>query len=233
MPAFTVQTLIDRAAAIADMHGDFATATQWISWLNTESRALELFVVRSGWVEPNAATVDAASYVITVPNPLAILGVYEVRDGKYRPLTYKSQPDFVQQDNASPGTTGDAYYYTAISSSSDDNITVHMYPKPTSGTYRCLYLAGATPVTALTDSVRWPMGFEERIVLGMARHALVKENSDSRQIEQLMVEQDRTIEAFCWSRNLVNSPTVRNTDKINRGWFDYMTYGSFESWLWL
>lgn len=233
MPAFTVQTLIDRAAAIADMHDGFVTPAQWIAWLNTESRALELFVVRSGWIEPQATTVDAVSYTITVPNPLAIIGVYEVRDGRYRPLKYQNQVDFTRQAYGSPADTGTAHYYTVQSNASDDTLGVQMYPKPTSGTYRCLYMAGATPATAVTDSVRWPMGFEERIVLGMARRALMKENSDTRQVETLMVEQDRVIEEFCWSRTIAESPVVRNTDRTKRGWQPDMMYGPYESWYWV
>lgn len=228
MPAFTVQALIDRAAAIADMHDGFVTPEQWLAWLNTESRALELFVVRSGWIEPQTATVDASGGTITVPNPLAIVGVYEVRDGRYRALTYKSPADFNRSTD-----TGDAHYFTITSASGDDNLTVTLYPTPSSGTYRCLYMAGATPVTAVTDTVRWPMGFEERIVLGMARRALVKENSDSRQIETLVVEQDRVIEEFCWSRAIADSPTVRNVDQDKRGWQSTMLYGPYESWYWL
>jgi hypothetical protein len=233
MPAFTVQTLIDRAAAIADMHDGFVTPTQWIAWLNTESRALELFVARSGWIEPQASTVDAASFIITIPSPLAILGVYEVRDNRYRPLRYKPQVDFTQQLYSSPGDTGTASSYTIMSNTADDNLTVHMSPKPTSGTYRALYLAGATPVTALTDSVRWPLGFEERLVLGMAHKALVRENSDTSQVEKLIGVQDQTIEEFCWSRQLAEAPIVRNSDRNQRGWSDYMIYGPYESWLWL
>jgi hypothetical protein len=156
-----------------------------------------------------------------------------VRDGRYRALQYQAPVDFTRQDNASPADTGDAHYYTILTDPASDNLAVHLYPKPSTGTYRCLYMAGATPVTALTDSVRWPMGFEERLVLGMARRALMKENSDTRQVETLMVEQDRIIEEFCWSRNIAEAPTVRNVDRTRRGWQSYMMYGPYESWYWL
>jgi hypothetical protein len=215
------------------MHDGFVSPTQWIAWLNTESRALELFVVRSGWIEPQATTVDAVNFAITIPNPLAVIGVYEVRDGQYRVLKYQSQVDFTKQLYSSPNITGDANYYTILSSSSSDDLTVHLHPKPTVGIYRCLYMAGAVPATAVTDSTRWPMGFEERLVLGMARRALVKENSDTQQVETLIAEQDRTIEAFCWSRNIAESPTIRNVDRAKRGWQSDMMYGPYESWYWL
>ena len=206
MPSFTAQTLIDRAAAIADMHDGFVTPTQWITWLNTESRALELFVIRSGYIQPLAATVDAASFAITVPSPLVILGVYEVSGNRYRPLYHQTQLDFTRQPYATPADSGDARAYTIVSNSGSDDLTVQFYPKPTTGTYRALYIPNSTVTAAVTDSVRWPLGFEERIVLGMARRALMKEESSTSQVDSLIAEQDRTIEEFCWSRNLSGMP---------------------------
>src|SRR5512139_1488436 len=111
MRAFTVQQLIDRAAAIADMHDSFVTPAQWLAWYNTEARALELFIARSGWVINLASSVDAgASYTATITGaPLAILGVYEVRDGRYRPLKFQNQVDFTRKNVAAATDTGDAH----------------------------------------------------------------------------------------------------------------------------
>lgn len=235
MPAFTVQQLIDRAAAIADMHDSFVTPAQWLAWYNTEARALELFIARSGWVTNLASSVDAgASYTATITGaPLAILGVYEVRDGRYRPLKLQNQVDFTRQNVAAATDTGDAHWYAIVTSNSTDDTVVHFYPQPTTGTYRVLYLAGRTPATAVTDSATWSLGWEERIVLGMARRALIKEESDPRKVEQLMGEQDAVIEEFCWNRSLGSVPQVRNVDRVARGWSDEMSFGTYESWYWL
>ena len=235
MPAFTVQQIIDRAAAIADMDGNFVTPAQWLAWFNPEQRALELFTARSGWVHDLATTVDAdANYTITLTGvPLAVLGVYEVRDNRYRPLKFQNQVDFSRQPYSTPADTGDAHYYSIVTNSGSDSVQVQLYPKPTSGTYRCLYLTGRAVATAITDSYYWPLSWEERIVLGLARKALIKEESDSRPIEKLMAEQDAVIEEFCWNRVLAESPRVRNVDRTDRGWQDEMTYGPYESWYWL
>lgn len=235
MPAFTVQQLIDRAAAIADMHDNFVTPAQWCRWYDIEARALELFIARSGWVQDLAATSDAVSGTITLTGvPLAVLGVYEVRDGRYRALKFQNQVDFTRQSYSSPADTGDAHYYTVLTSNSSDDVTIQFYPKPASGTYRALYLAGRTdsPVTE-ASSVRWPLGWEERIVLGMAEKALTKEESDTRPIEKLIAREEQTIEEFCWSRQMANSAHVRNIDRTERGWSDDMTFGPYESWYWL
>lgn len=232
MPAFTVQDIVDRAAAAADMHGDFVTAAQWLAWYKVEHRALELFVARSGWVTNLASTVDASSFTITVPAPFAILGVYEVRDSKYRPLKFQNQVDFTKQAYSSPAETGDAYTYSLLTSTTTDDVTIHMFPKPTSGTYRCLYIPTSTLPTALTSSITWPLGWEERIVLGMARRALEKEESDSRFIQKQMAEWDSVIEEFCFARQLADAPRVRNVDYNERGWLDSMFTGSYEAWHW-
>ena len=230
MPAFTVQQLIDRAAAIADMDGNFVRPEQWLAWYNVEVRALELFIARNGYVTNLAETADNDS-LYTIPisdSTLAILGVFEVRDGRYRALRFSNQVDM-----ARGLVNGDAQEYMAVMGDLDDGLVIDLFPKPTSGTYRALYLEGSAPAEALDDAANWPLGWEERLVLGMARKALVKEESDTRKIEQMMVEQDTIIEEFCWSRSLASAPQVRNVDRVQRGWSDTMPFGSYESWLWV
>lgn len=237
MPAFTVQEIVDRAAAIADMDGNFVSPAQWLAWYNAESRALEFFIARSGWVHNTASSVDSSSgYEISIPEanrPMALIGVYEVRDGRYRPLKFQNTVDFTRQSYGAPATTGDAHFYSVESSPTQDKLTIYLFPLPSSGTYRVLYLAGREPVDDLTDSVNWPLGWEERIVLGMARRALIKEESDSRVIEKLMAEQDAIIEEFCWNRVLAESPRLRNVDSRDRGWSEDLIFGPYESWYWL
>lgn len=247
MPSFTVQTIIDRAVAIADMSGNFVTPAQWLAWYNSEARALEFFIARSGWVGNLAATVDAAAVSAPVDGsapplvgsipaadyPLAVIGAYEVRDKHYRPLTFKNQVDFTRQSMSATTDIGDAREFAIFSNTGDDALLVHFWPAPTTGTYRILYLQGRTPAVAVTTSVVWPLGWEERIVLGMARKALIKEESDPGKVERLMGEQDAIIEEFCWNRNFSSGPQIRNVDRVTRGWTDQMIYGPYESWYWM
>lgn len=233
MPAFTVQQIIDRAAAQAEMSDDYITAAMWLTWFNVEQRALELFCARAGWVQDLASTVDAGvNYEATLTGvPLAVLGAYEVRDGRYRPLRFKNQVDFTKHDG--DAITGDAHFYTVVTSPTSDTVTVKFFPQPTSGTYRVLYLSGRAVATALSDSYYWPLGWEERIALGMSMRALTREESDTRPVEKLIGIQEQVIEEWCWSRNLAESPTIRNVDHRERGWTDSMIYGPHESWYWL
>lgn len=238
MPAFTLQKIIDRAAAQADMRDGFVAATEWVDWYNVESRALELFMARNGWIQNLVTSVSDSSspYTITLPDyTLAVMGVYEVRDGRYRPLRFRSQADIRRGSD-----TGPAMEYSVTMDDGSDDLTVNLYPAPTTGTYTALCFAGREPVPNDDDidlegtDVQWPLGFEERIVLGMALKALTKEESDTRPVEKLLEREDQRIEEFCWSRQIAEAPTVRNTDRVNRGWGwdERMLYGSYESWYW-
>lgn len=234
MPAMTLQSIIDRAAAQADMADGFVQPQTWVDWYNVAARALALFMARSGWVYNFAVSQDnEPDYTIEIPDfPLAILGVYEVRDGRYRPLFPQSQAEF-RRDT----TTGDAKFYCASMDANSDELVVRLYPTPTSGTYRALFFALPEDLT-LTDletaaTVQWPLGFEEKIVLELAQKALVKEESDTRAVEKLMEKTDQMVEEFCWSRYLADSPTIRNVDLTVRGWANSMIYSPYESWYWL
>lgn len=241
MPSMTVQSIIDRAAAIADMHDSFVSPAQWLAWYNVEAKALELFTARAGYVQSLATTVDAVNGQIDVPSitglPLAVLGVYEVVNGRYRPLKLEPQADFTRQSYSSPVDTGPAQTYTILngisSGGNTDDLHIQLYPKPASGTYRCLYLNGKLNASTVATNVHWVLGWEERIVLGMAKKALIREESDPSKIESLMAEADQRIEEFCWSRQMAESPTVRNLDETKRGWHSNMVYGPYESWYWI
>jgi hypothetical protein len=71
------------------------------------------------------------------------------------------------------------------------------------------------------------MGWEEYIVLYMARKALEKEESDSGPIQRQMAEMRAEIEEAAWTHVMSEVPAVRNSDRTH----DYMP--SREYWAWL
>lgn len=243
MPNFLVQDIVDRACAIADMRGNFVKPEQWLAWYNNGAKALDLLILRSGWVQNTLSSQDNdVDYTISLTNPdsesgppHAVLGVYEVRDGRFRPLKFRSPAEFALQDLDNPSVTGTANYYTITSGNWDDDLTIHMFPQPTSGTYRALFWSMHPTADALDDEVTWPLGFEEYIVLFMARRALIKENSETRQVDDELGAESQRIEEICWDRNAAQAPTIRNVDKAERGWGwqENMAYGPWESWYWL
>lgn len=257
MPIFTAQDIIDRAAAAADMHDDFVTPAQWLAWLNVERKALHLSVARSGWIlggqvftEVLTASSTADYLTFTVgADVVAIVGFWQVYpDGRFRPIRFSTYTDSrLQASQAVIGVlpigpvTGEPYSVsyvenmnTGVSNAGSVGGRFHLYPRPTVGmTFVAAYIPIISDIAALTDQMSYPMGIEERMVLGMARRALRKEESDTREITEAIIEEDRKIEEFAASRVLHSVPKVRNVDREERGWSYDREIGPPETWLWL
>lgn len=359
MPTVTVQNLIDRAKATADMRDNFVTPSQWTQWATQERYALDLFLARSGWTLPlsdfdiTVTGSEAGSFPVN-PNGgvMAIVCVYEYNSqGRMRMLRPNDAMGFLKQVPGATGNpTGDSRSYRV--QWTGDNLVLNLFPEPTAGeTYRVVYIAhprklvlsltatdpeipatyasgtvledgmdiaatyrvagtvgngktitfvgdldtgtttglwvdgenavyhyniapnfptfatfaadaagsaywnitgnsghiqldrvltasgGAELIPAEAEawestSVAYPMGWEERIVLGMARRALIKEESDTRGVDSEIQLWDARIEEACWNRVLTNSPTVRNTDDLYYGWTDRYSIPPVGLWLW-
>jgi hypothetical protein len=241
MPTTTVSDLIDRAKAVSDMRDNFVTPAQWVAWASQERLALDLFLARSGWTLPFAEfniTItgsEGGSYAV---NPtggvMAIVCVLQYdASGRVRPLEHENAVDFIRSSR-----TGDSAYYRT--SWSGDTITLNLWPTPNTGdTYKVVYiphpkkLAISSPGSWEETSVSYPMGWEERIVLGMARRALIKEESSTSSVDSEIGLWDQRIEEACWNRVLSTSPSVRNTDALHYGWTDRYSYPPFGLWTWV
>lgn len=238
MPVFTVQSLINRAAALADMHDQFVRPDQWVSWYNTERRSLQLFMARYGAAmqDLNFQTVVGPDVVTISGDTLALVGVWEQRDrGMFRQLQISDFPgNFFQL--AGGTATGPAQYVSIedTNSESASNTVLRFYPRDTTGTY-IIVTAKAPPEAAdAAATVSLPMGIEEWIVVRMARRALVKEESDTREIEKMILEQNQIVEGFVASRSMAQGMKVRNTDYVTRtGWSHEMLYPEVSGWVWI
>jgi hypothetical protein len=238
MPAYTAEKLITRAAALADMRDGFIPTATWLDWLNDERVALTIFMARHGW--PYGATLSStvmtgATSTITIGGAIAIMGVWE-RDssGRYRHLTRRDSIAQFAQVDTGPVTGAAAYWDTRDSSPEViDSVGIHLYPRPTSGTYVVAYLPALTDSELLTDSFTYPMRFERRIVLGMALNALTAEESDTTKIERLIAKMEQYIEEACWDRAMAETPYVRNVDLANRGWTNWILYPPPVNWYWV
>ncbi len=240
MPAVSVNTIIARAKDAADMADNFVTPTTWLRWFNLERWKLDVFIARSGYVlKQSASTISAnGSTAYDIADALVILGVYELRsDNTFRRLKHSDSLDgaghidFVAGASASgPATTFAIHARPGASTA----VSVALYPIPTSGTYQVFYIVEATAV-AITDNldttvIHYPMGWEERIVLGMARRALAKEESPTGEIAQQIREIDSFIETAAFDRVFGAHQTVRNVDKVERGWSSQTTPNPSEWW---
>ncbi len=211
------------------MHDTFVTPPESMYWASQENLALTLFLARSGWTQ-NVATVtitvdgteDGAFELETAP--LAIVAVHQLKSGSYRPISYNNYVDFMRQPPGGTRATGDPNEWRVLWDQANDTHNLNFYPEPPSGTVLVVsYIPEPdrltlddTPATGYANSVNYPMGWEERIVLGMARRALSKEESDTSDIRAQIAECDQRIEEACWNRVLAESPTVRNSQKPQR-----------------
>lgn len=247
MPTTTVTTLIDRAKATADMRDNFVTPTQWTTWATQERLALDLFLARAGWTIPlsdltiTVTGSEAGAYNV---NPtggvMAIVCVYQYdTSGRIRMLEHQDSVSFLKRVPGYTGSPrGNGAYYRVQNSA--DNLILNIYPEPNTGeTYKVVYVAHpkklviATPGTWEEASVSYPMGWEERIVLGMARRGLIKEESDTKAVDQEIALWESRIEDACWNRVLADAPAVRNSDAGHYGWTDRYSMPPFGMWAWV
>lgn len=241
MPVTTVSDLIDRAKAVSDMRDNFVTPTQWLAWASQERLALDLFLARSGWTLPFAEfniTITGSEGGVYNVNPtggvMAIVCVLQYdSNGRVRPLEHENAVEF----NRTAKSGSAAFYRTSWSG---DNLVLNLWPTPQVGeTYRVVYiphpkkLVLSSPGAWEEISVAYPMGWEERIILGMARRALIKEESSTSSVDSEIALWDQRIEEAAWSRVLSSAPTVRNTDPTHYAWTDRYSFPPFGLWTWI
>lgn len=238
MPSFIVQNLIDRAAALSDMHDQFVKPEQWVAWYNTERVALELFIAKRGATARNITltTVTPVSGTsLFIGSALAIVGVWEIlSNARLRPVRIVNFVDNFSQQGPGP-QFGPAQIVSVVQNngSTSESYSFRFFPTPSSGSY----LIGTIPAPeVLLDGngmLNLPMGIEERIVLGMARRALIKEESDTTEILKLIKEQDDIIEEYVYGQMMAQNPSVRNVDALQRGWWSDIRSIDPNSWFWL
>lgn len=229
------------------MRDNFVTPAQWMYWASQERLALDLFLARSGWPlalsEFNITVTGSEAGVFSV-NPtngvMAIVAVHQYDSRGVRLLRLKDSVSFLHQ---TVGNTSNPKGYSTTYRVlwTGDNLTLNLYPEPANAeTYKVTYLAhplrltlDSSPSAGYANSVAYPMGWEERIVLGMARRALMKEESDTRAVDQEVALWESRIEEMAWNRVLSESPQVRNSDGVVYGWTDRYSLPPYSSWSWV
>jgi hypothetical protein len=206
------------------MQDNFVTTTQWLAWLNYERQALEIFLNRTGWVtnlrttqlisDNGSYTVAGDGYALTGV-VMAVAGVYQYDQGTFRRLTLRPSVDVMSDSTEQQGTP----YHYSLEQDGDDTV-IRLHPRPDSGTFYAVWLPSPAAVTSMTGSMTYPLGFEEWLVLKLARRALVKEESDTSSVDKLIREIEQTVEELCWSRALAGDQFQRDVrqkvDRLNK-----------------
>lgn len=190
MAFFTIQSLIDRAKVYADE--DHEDDSGWIApaiWLRlavTEIAEQHRRWVRAGHVIPAQATASVTGTAIGF-DVLAIVAVYYDDGTTVRLLDYAG-PSVIR---SATQPEGDAYRWWM--ESSGDSVTVLLDPQPS--TYDNYYIRYVPQypvnlITSATDQIELPSGMDERVVLGIARRAHIKDSGASSLIERLIAQSD-------------------------------------------
>lgn len=220
MPTFTAQQLIDRAKAAADMHDNFVTEAQLLDWVSVEHQALSALLARQGMVQTMQSVSITFSGALGPQdmNPtIAILGVYEEQNGRHRRLRQNNVIDGRRQTpSVTSPVIGPATEYMIYFDGVD--VKIEFYPNPASGTYTIYFVPLPDPIDAVSDTVFYTQGFEEWIVLGVAARCLAKEEGDTTLIERRRRIVEQHVEEAAWTKNIGQAPTIRNVDRVERGW---------------
>lgn len=239
----TTQELYDRFALAADMHDNFVTPLQFAYMATQENLALALFLAKLGWtqnVKTQTITVtgaEAGAFPLT-EDPLAIVAVHQVRSNVVRPVHWENYVDFMRQIPGATVSVGDPESFRAFYDADNDRTVLNFYPEPPAGTVLLVsYIPepkkltlDASPSAGFANSVSYPMGWEEWIVLGVAEQALDKEESDVSSILRRKAKLEQAIEGHIHDRMLAEHPTIRNLDAEHRGWKDKVVYPPVTRW---
>jgi hypothetical protein len=206
MSSVDVSELIERAAIAANMHDNFATNPAWLFWANVENKELRVKLARLGFpygLDSETITITGAiQYNIT--EPLAVLGVYRNEtDGRFTRIAHRPNSMKLAQNIT---TTGDAREFMLGYDATSSQVYIRFYPTPPDSgpNYTIEVISNPaklvleSPAAGESTTVYYPLNWEERIVLGMARRALAREETINSGIENLIKEMDSHIETSAY-----------------------------------
>jgi len=220
MPAFVINDLIDRARVYLDDDHDedgdggaLHTPESWLNFANVEYRHLYRKWVRAGLVPPtlvDTALISGSADLSTSGFPvMAVIGV--ARDyggGSVRVLTPAQSPLGVSPFWGT-SSTGEGEYWYAAGGITGAPLTVKIEPLDTSGSYFVRWMPGPPTPTDPTSTLDVPFGGDERLVLGMARRAKLKEGVVSNLLERLIADEDAQLNFQAFSQLGGDGPRVR------------------------
>ena len=228
MSTIAVTELIERAAIQANMHDNFITNPAWLYWANVENKELRVKLARLGF--PYGLSAETISITgalqYNVSEPLAVVAVYRNEsDGQFTRIAYRPNSMKLNQNITHSGPADEFMLgFDAVSS----QVYVRFYPTPPDAgpNYTMEVISNpaklvlSAPAATESTSVYYPLNWEERIVLGMARRALAREDTMSSAIENLIKEMDSHIETSAYDFLMSQNNTVQRivTGDIPPSW---------------
>lgn len=219
MPAFTADQLEARVRAAADCHDKYVTTSMIYGWLDRERRKLEMMAVRGGFVlhrvQTDVTPTGLDQYPL-LPSPpiMAVLGVYEVDTSgngtRLRRLARGNPVDVPRDYFAAKARSYNVYL------DGNDVLQIELRPNVVNGgPYRVYYTPEPAALTTGSDTVFYPAGWEELLVLGAAVSALAREESSNPVLERQYREAEARITGEIAAREASEGgAAVRNTDYL-------------------
>ncbi len=235
----TVLDCIRLAKAYVDdehssVEGWIPDSPTWLYWFNTEYSRIYRELLSHGLIGPaytdEAITIDGSSSYLLTNAVLAIASVCEtLSDGSVRFLAPGQPSAGAQAGQSTTAGTPTRWYAHGIGGV----VTVELRPKPSSGTYTVRLIKDPSNLT-LTDHVELPGGMVDRVILGMANRALIKEGSASSALYGQLKQADEDLAFLSGSRILGAAPGARKAsywqgalNKQGSG-----TYNDPSTWWW-
>src|SRR5574338_165094 len=222
MSTVAVSEIIARAQQAADIEDDFISQATWLYWANIEYKKLWTRLARSGYpwnaIDTPIAPTGALQY--NTSEPVAILGFRWLNTrGYFRRIEIINPLNMPSQTTLNTGTP-EKVSITHDPSNTGNEIVIRPWPVPVAGSGSLIMTSIDKPknlvLTAPSGNndnvVRLPNGFEEIIVLNMARRALGKEETTSPALENEAREVKLFIEDSIRSYLLTDQPTVHDVN---------------------
>lgn len=213
---FVWQDLIDRARVYVDddhkeTNGWIAPA-KWMTLAQVEYANLYRKWVRMGLVRPRPTDTPFTGAATTIQGVLAVVGVGEDL-GSYVRILNPAQ----SQGTADPFWMGSTPFTSKATEwaahGAANDLYVEVYPKDAATTYTVRWIPVVPYATDPTQTIDLPYGGDERLVLGMAKRALVKESARSRALQDLIDESDAEL-AFESFGRAGGGPVVRRAPRF-------------------
>jgi hypothetical protein len=234
---FTWEDLISRARVYVDDDHDQPDVGGWIAlekWLtiaNVEYAQLYRRWVRMGLVAPPwvdyTFTGPAGTPGVQGPDAdgdeepddpdewlaagvLCIIGVAEdLGGGQLRVLSApQSEAGRNPWWSVRPAAPATRWLATSVG----DAVTITIEP-PSTATYVVRYIPTVDYATSASATVELPYGCDERLVLGIARRAKLKESASSALLERLIQDADAEANFLAFGRNNSDGPRVRRSPR--------------------
>lgn len=229
MAQFAVRDLINRARTyVDDDHRDqksWITDERWLDIMNAEYAVLYKRWLRNGLVTPPIEQAYITGDTQVIPDVLAIVGVGRDNGSSIEMLT-PAQPALGRDPYWRSAGDGSSASTSWIAYGNGDVVTVELDPVPSDNTgtnYIVRYVptpAALTyplevplelPMYVVPDGyVELPFGADERLVLGVARRAHLKDSAASKLLNELIFEADAELNFAASAK--VNGPRVRNVN---------------------